>query len=48
MCNIRGGVGAGVGNWFEDNICQVVGIGRNTFFWTNNWVASVPLRTRFC
>jgi len=33
MCHIRGGGGAGVGNWFEDNICQVVGDGKNTFFW---------------
>jgi len=47
MCHIWGGGGTGVGNWFEDNICRVVGDGNNTFFWTDNWVGGVPLRTKF-
>lgn len=36
-----------MGNWFKDNTCRVVGNGRNTFFWMDNWVGGVPLRTRF-
>jgi len=27
MCNVRDGVGQGVGNWFEDNISRIVGDG---------------------
>lgn len=42
-----GGVGTGVENWFEDNICRAVSDGNNTFFWTDNWVDGVPLRTKF-
>jgi len=38
MCNIRGGTGMGVGIWFDDNTHQVVGDGRNIYFWTDNWV----------
>jgi len=43
MCDIRNGVGLGVGSWFEDNIQRVVGGGRETYFWTDNWVGGVPL-----
>jgi len=44
---VREAVGFGVGSWFEDNIRRVVGNGRNTFFWTDNWVGGVPLRMQF-
>ena len=44
MCHVREGVGSGVGSWFDDNIRWVVGNGRNTFFWTNNWLGGAPLK----
>ena len=47
LCEIREGLGTGVGNWFEDNIRRVFEDGKNTFFWTDNWVGGVPLRTKF-
>jgi len=48
MCNIREGVGSGVGSWFEDNTWWVIGNGRNTFFWTDNWVGGVPVQMKLC
>lgn len=47
MCEIREGVGSGVGNWFVDNTRRVVGNGHCTYCWTNNWVGRVPLRIKF-
>ena len=47
ISGICGGVGMGVGSWFEDIVCRVVGGGSNTFFWKDNWVGGVPLRVRF-
>ena len=47
MCNVRGGVGVGVGSWFDNNIRRVVGDGRHTRFWYDNWVGDVPLRNKF-
>ena len=47
MCNVRDGVGEGVGNWFEDNIRRVVGDGRDTFFWYDEWIEDTPLRIKF-
>jgi len=44
MCNVREGVGSGVGSWFDDNSRRVVGNGRSTFFWTDNWLGGVPLK----
>ena len=44
---IREGVGMGVGNWFEDNIRWVVGDGRNTLFWYDNWIGDILLRMKF-
>jgi hypothetical protein len=35
------------GNWFEETIQRKVGNGSNTYFWTDTWVESVPLRGRF-
>lgn len=46
MCHIRGGTGMGVGS-FEDNTRRVVGDGRNTYFWMDNWVGGVPLGIKF-
>jgi len=47
ICHVREGVGSGVGNWFDDNIRRVVGNGRNTFFWTDNWLDGAPLKLQF-
>jgi len=47
LCNIRGRLREGVGNWFEGNICRVVGDGWNTFFWLDHWVGESPLRYKF-
>ena len=47
MCGVLYGVGLVVGSWFEDNVRRVVGGGRDTCFWTDNWVGGVPLRVRF-
>jgi hypothetical protein len=47
ICHVREGVGSGAGNWFDDNIRRVVGNGRNTFFWTDNWLDGAPLKLQF-
>ncbi|RHN50187.1 hypothetical protein MtrunA17_Chr6g0454731 [Medicago truncatula] len=47
ISRVRGGVGMGVGRWFDDNVRKVVGGGRITFCWSDNWVGGVPLRDRF-
>ena len=47
LCHVRDGVGSGLGSWFEDNTRRVVGNGRNTFFWTDNWLGGSPLRLQF-
>jgi len=47
LCNIRGGTCMGVGSWFDDNTCRVVGDGRNTYFRTDDWVGGVSLRDKF-
>ena len=47
VCRVWEGLGEGVGRWFDDNIRQVVGDGRNTLVWHDNWVGDIPLRCRF-
>jgi hypothetical protein len=47
ICNVREGSGLGVGRWFDDNIRRVIGNGRNTLFWTDNWLGGVPLKIQF-
>ena len=47
ICKVREGDGLAVGRWFDDNIRRVVGNGRNTFFWTNNWLGGIPLKLQF-
>jgi len=47
LCNVRGGVGEGVGNWFEGNIRRVVGDGLSTLFWFDHWVGDSPLQFTF-
>ncbi|KEH41147.1 hypothetical protein MTR_1g044185 [Medicago truncatula] len=47
ICHMRDGVGSGVGNWFDDNTRRVVGNGRNTFFWIDNWLGGAPLKLQF-
>jgi hypothetical protein len=46
-CSLRGGVGEGVGNWFDGNIRRVVGDGRGTLFWYDHWVGESPLRFKY-
>jgi len=43
----EGREGAAVGRWFDNNIRWVVGNGRKTFFWTDNWLGGVPLNLQF-
>jgi len=47
MCGIRRRLGLGVGNWFEDNVCRVVGGGGTTYFWLDTWVGGTPLGIQF-
>jgi hypothetical protein len=47
LCLLRSGVGAGVGNWFEENTRRVVGDGRTTLFWLDRWVGDRPLCLQF-
>jgi len=47
LSRVRRGVGMGVGGWFDNNVRKVVGGGRSTFFWTDNWVGGIPLWDRF-
>ncbi|XP_024626648.1 uncharacterized protein [Medicago truncatula] len=47
VCNVRGGVGVGVRCWFDANIRRVVGDGRHTLFWHDNWVGEIPSRNKF-
>jgi len=47
ICNVQEGRWASVDRWFVNNIRRVVGDGRNTFFWTDNWVGGVPLSIQF-
>jgi len=47
VCRIREGLGEGMGRWFDDNIRRVIGDGRNTLFWYDNWVGGTPLRFKF-
>jgi hypothetical protein len=47
LCNVREGIGEGMGNWFEGNIRRVVGDGVNTLFWFDHWVGDSPLRIKF-
>ena len=34
-------------NWFEENICRVVGDGRHTFFWYDKWLGNTSLRFKY-
>jgi len=47
VCNVRGGVGEGVGDWFAGNIRRVVGNGLGTLFWYDHWVGESPLRYKY-
>jgi len=47
MCWVREGIRSGLGSWFDDNTRRVVGNGRNTFFWIDNWLDRAPLRLQF-
>jgi hypothetical protein len=47
MCRIREGLDESVGRWFDVNIRRVVGVGRHTLFWHENWVGEIPLRVKF-
>jgi hypothetical protein len=47
LCRVRGGVGEGVGSWFDDNVHRIVGDGRTTLFWFDHWAGGTPLRFQF-
>jgi len=47
ICHVREGVRMGDENGFNDNTRRVVGNGRNTFFWTDNWQGGAPLKLQF-
>ena len=47
LSSVREGVGEGVGRWFDDNTCRVLGDGRDTLFWYDTWVGDMPLRLKF-
>jgi len=47
LSGIRGGVGMGVESWFDDNVRRVVGGGKSTYFWLDNWVGGKPLKLQF-
>lgn len=36
-----------VGRWFDNNIRRLVGDGRKTFFWNDNWLGGIPFNIRF-
>jgi len=35
------------GGWFGERVSKVLGDGKNTFFWCDNWLGDVPLCRRF-
>ena len=35
------------GGWFGARVSRVLGDGKNTFFWFDNWIGDVPLHRRF-
>jgi len=47
LCRNREGVGIGVSRWFEENIRRIMGDGKETLFWFDNWVGGLPLRLKF-
>lgn len=47
LSGIRCCVGLGVEGWFDDNVRRVVGGGRSTYFWLDNWVGGAPLKVQF-
>jgi len=47
ICKFREGSGAVARGWFDNNIRRVVGNGRETLFWTDNWLGGVPLKLQF-
>ena len=47
MCGVREGLGEGVGRWFDDNTCCIVGDGRDALFWHDIWVGEIPLKFKF-
>ena len=46
ICRIQEGLSEGLGRWFDDNIRRLIGDGRNTYFWHDNWVGNTPLRCK--
>jgi hypothetical protein len=47
ICNVKEGRCAAVDRLFDNNIRRMVGDGRKTFFWTDNWLGGVPLNIQF-
>jgi len=47
IAKIRDGEVGDEGGWFGARVSRVLGDGKNTFFWFDNWIGDVPLRRRF-
>ena len=45
--SIKGGRCAGVGRWFDDNLCWKVGDDVDTLFWWDPWLEEGVLKSRF-
>jgi hypothetical protein len=47
LLSIQGGVGDGVGNWFNNHLRHEVGNGIRTLFWWDPWLEGGTLKNRF-
>jgi len=47
LIEIKRGVGAEVGRWFDDNLGREAGDGTTTLFWWDPWIDGVILKRNF-
>ena len=47
IAKIRDGVAGDDGGWFGERVSKVIGDGKSTFFWYDNWLGDVSLCRRF-
>jgi hypothetical protein len=47
ITRIRDGVGGLRGGWFGECVTRRVGVGSETFFWSDPWLGGIPLYERF-
>lgn len=47
LIDIKCGVGAGVGRWFDDILGREVGNGTQTLFWWDMWIDGMILKSNF-